>query len=127
MSGVVDAVIANPPFLVDSLARAYRHGGGSRGLDLSLRIVGDALTRLRPGGTLALYSAAPVVGGRDLLLASLTPLLEARAASWEYGEIDPDIFGEELEGPAYRDVERIAAVGLVATARGTVPPGSALA
>ena len=25
-------------------------------------------------------------------------------------EIDPDVFGEELESPAYRDVERIALV-----------------
>lgn len=118
VTGIVDAVIANPPFLVDALARAYRHGGGSRGLDLSVQIVREALSRLRAGGTLALYSASPILGGRDLLLASLTPLLEARALSWQYAEIDPDIFGEELEGAAYRDVDRIAAVGLVALARG---------
>ena len=30
-----------------------------------------------------------------------------------YREIDPDVFGEELERPAYRDVERIAAIGAV--------------
>jgi hypothetical protein len=28
--------------------------------------------------------------------------------SWSYEEIDPDIFGEELEQPAYQHVERIA-------------------
>ncbi|MGE0403972.1 MAG: SAM-dependent methyltransferase, partial [Kofleriaceae bacterium] len=28
-----------------------------------------------------------------------------------YEEIDPDVFGEELDTPAYRDVDRIAAVG----------------
>ena len=117
VAGEVDAVIANPPFLVDPAGRTYRHGGGDRGLDLSLRIVREGLARLRPGGTLALYTATPIVSGVDVALASLQPLLEERALSWDYAEIDPDIFGEELDGPAYRDVDRIAAVGLVAIAR----------
>jgi hypothetical protein len=30
-----------------------------------------------------------------------------------YEEIDPDVFGEELEEEPYRNVERIAAVGAV--------------
>jgi hypothetical protein len=30
-----------------------------------------------------------------------------------YAEIDPDIFGEELDSPGYEQVERIAAVGAV--------------
>jgi hypothetical protein len=30
-----------------------------------------------------------------------------------YGELDPDVFGEELDTPAYACAERIAAVGLV--------------
>jgi hypothetical protein len=32
-----------------------------------------------------------------------------------YRELDPDIFGEELEKQAYADVERIAAVAAIAT------------
>ena len=34
-----------------------------------------------------------------------------------YGEIDPDVFGEELEREDYADVDRIAVVGLVAVKR----------
>ena len=30
-----------------------------------------------------------------------------------YREIDPDVFGEQLDLPGYEDVERIAAVGAV--------------
>jgi hypothetical protein len=33
---------------------------------------------------------------------------------WRYQELDPDVFGEELEREVYRDVDRIAAVGLEA-------------
>lgn len=29
---------------------------------------------------------------------------------WCYEEIDPDVFGEELEQPAYQHIERIALV-----------------
>lgn len=34
--------------------------------------------------------------------------------TYTYTEIDPDVFGEELERPVYRHADRIAAVGLVA-------------
>jgi hypothetical protein len=34
-----------------------------------------------------------------------------------YREIDPDVFGEELDDPAYRDVDRIALVAVVLTRR----------
>lgn len=37
-----------------------------------------------------------------------------------YDEIDPDVFGEELEQPAYAAAHRIAAVGLVVTRRETL-------
>ncbi|MCR3765210.1 SAM-dependent methyltransferase, partial [Pseudomonas aeruginosa] len=36
----------------------------------------------------------------------------ARGWDWEYQELDPDVFAEELESPAYREAERIAVVGL---------------
>ena len=33
-------------------------------------------------------------------------------------ELDPDIFGEQLSDPAYADVDRIAAVGIIVRRRG---------
>ena len=37
----------------------------------------------------------------------LTPYLNI---NWSYEEIDPDVFGEELDEPAYQHIERIALV-----------------
>jgi len=34
------------------------------------------------------------------------------ASATIYRELDPDVFGEELERPAYARVERIAVIGL---------------
>jgi Methylase of polypeptide chain release factors len=119
--GDFDLIIANPPFLDDAQQRAYRHGGAGLGRALSLRIAADALARLRPGGRLLLYSGVAIVDGIDPLLAELTPLLAFAESDWRYEEIDPDIFGDELLRPLYAHVERIAAVGLVATRRLLVP------
>ncbi len=118
IDGDIDLVVANPPYLADPAGRAYRDGGGQLGEGLSVRIVREAMSRLAPGGTLLLYTATAVVDGRDRLRAALEPLLEAARATFTYEEIDPDVFGEELETPAYAEVERIAAVGLAATLPG---------
>ena len=106
----LELVIANPPYLSDDSGRTYRDGGGTLGTGLSVRIVREALDRLRPGGRLLLYTATPVIEGQHVLWAQLAPLL--RGIRHEYAELDPDVFGEELERPAYADVERIAVVGL---------------
>ena len=106
----LELVIANPPYLSDDSGRTYRDGGGTLGTGLSVRIVREALDRLRPGGRLLLYTATPVIEGQHVLWARLAPLL--RGIRHEYAELDPDVFGEELERPAYADVERIAVVGL---------------
>jgi hypothetical protein len=45
------------------------------------------------------------------------PRLTAGDLAWTYEEIDPDVFGEELEAPAYRAADRIAAVVLNARKR----------
>lgn len=125
IDGAIDVVIANPPYLRDAAARTYRDGGGRWGEALATRIVQASLARLAPGGTLILYTGAPVVGGTDVFMAAATPLLQAAGARWEYTELDPDVFGEELDTAAYADVERIAVVGLRAvlpaatTRRGT--------
>jgi SAM-dependent methyltransferase len=108
--GPFDLVIANPPYLADELGRAYRDGGGELGTGLSVRIVREALQRLRPGGRLLLYTATPVVDGEHLLSPQLAPLL--RGTRHRYDELDPDVFGEELDRPAYAGVDRIAVVGL---------------
>jgi methylase of polypeptide subunit release factors len=106
-----DLVIANPPFIMDDLLRPYRHGGGAFGTGLSVRIVQSALEYLKPGGRLMLYTGTCVVNGEDQLLQQIRPLMTELEYSYE--EIDPDIFGDELSHPSYKEVERIAAVGLV--------------
>lgn len=115
LTGNFDLIVANPPYLVDAGERTYRHGGGALGSSLSVRIVRESLRRLAPGGRLVLYTGAPIVGGTDPLRDDVTPILHQAGCVFSYREIDPDVFGEELDMPAYASVERIAAVGLVAT------------
>lgn len=115
VEGSLDVVVANPPYLVDARKRAYRDGGADHGTELAIRIVREALTRLSPGGRLLVYTGAPVIAGDDVFLRAAQPVLDRAGARWTYEELDPDVFGEELEGPAYAGVERIAAVGLSAT------------
>lgn len=110
-----DLIMTNPPYLDDTAQRAYRHGGARLGRALSVRLAAQALSRLAPGGSLLLYTGVAMVDGFDPFLAELQPLLRAAACKWHYEEIDPDIFGEELERPVYAHADRIAAVGLIAT------------
>jgi hypothetical protein len=117
IDGEADLIIGNPPYLVDKANRTYRHGGGSWGGELSRRIVEQALDRLTPSGKLLLYTGTPVVGGADMFLESLKPLLAQRVRAYRYEEIDPDVFGEELDTPPYDAADRIAAVLLVIDAR----------
>jgi methylase of polypeptide subunit release factors len=110
VSGPLDLVVANPPYLSDPGARVYRDGGGVFGEALAVRIVRQALERLRPDGRLLLYTGAVHVAGTDTFWAAVEPLLAAAGARFSYEELDPDVFGEELEAPHYASVERIAAV-----------------
>lgn len=117
VGGAVDLVIANPPYMVDPGSRAYRDGGGSFGEALAVRIAREALARLDPGGRLVLYTGAAVVDGVDTFLRAVREVCVAARAEWHYRELDPDVFGEEIEqNDAYAAVERIAAVALVAVA-----------
>jgi len=115
VEGEVDLIIANPPFIADAKGRDYRDGGDMLGAGLSLEWARQALGRLTEGGTMLLYTGSPIIAGEDRLLAALAELAEEGGSSLRYEELDPDIFGEELEQPAYRDAgaERIAAVGAV--------------
>ena len=47
VDGAPDLIVANPPYMRDHAARAYRDGGGSHGEELSLRIAREALARAR--------------------------------------------------------------------------------
>ena len=111
--GELDAVIANPPYLADRHARTYRDGGGALGIDLSLRIVRDGLARLSPDGQLILYTGSPVIAGAHPLREALRPILAARPCRARWRELDPDVFGEELDAAPYDRVDRIAVVMLV--------------
>ena len=115
VKGKFDLIISNPPYLDDAAQRAYRHGGTHLGRALSVRIGEEALARLAPGGRLLLYTGVAIVGGVDAFLADMQPLLVGDQFDWSYSEIDPDVFGEELEQPVYTHADRIAAVGLTAT------------
>ena len=114
VEGNFDLIIANPPYLLDEFEREYRHGGGQLGEQLSIKIVETAITRLNPQGVLLLYTGVAIVGGRDAFLAKVTARLHRADFTFEYAEIDPDIFGEELANDAYSQVDRIAAVVLIA-------------
>ncbi|SDN79730.1 N5-glutamine methyltransferase family protein [Pseudomonas jinjuensis] len=108
--GSFDLIVANPPYLLDPAQRTYRHGGGELGSGLSLAILDDSLGRLAPGGTLLLYTGAAMVAGRDPLRERVVDFLGGSDYRWHYRELDPDVFGEELEEAAYAGAERIAAV-----------------
>ncbi|NOK36708.1 methyltransferase domain-containing protein [Corallococcus exercitus] len=118
VSGRFDLIMANPPYLADTDGRTYRDGGGTHGTELSVRIVRESVERLEPGGTLVLYTGAPVVDGEDLLRTALEPVCRsAPLTDVVYEELDPDVFGEELEKEPYAGVERIALVALTARRR----------
>ena len=113
VDGAVDLILANPPYMMDEADRAYRSGGGMHGARLSLDWALAGARRLEPGGRMLLYTGSAIVDGRDGLREALEGALPALDCTLRYGEIDPDVFGEELERTAYRDVERIAAIGAV--------------
>ena len=68
---------------------------------------------MAPGGTMLLYSGAAFVDGEAPFLAELENRCVRADAVLEYREIDPDVFGEELDEAPYARVERIAAIGAV--------------
>ena len=58
-----------------------------------------------------------MVEGRDPFLTALHTALADSRWAWRYQELDPDVFGEQLLEPQYRQVERIAAVALSVSRR----------
>ncbi len=118
VDGAFDLVVANPPYLADPAERAYRHGGGELGAALSLAIVEVALPRLTPDGTLLLYTGVAIVNGHDPFKAAAMKRTDAHDVVCRYREVDPDVFGEELDHDPYRTTDRIAAVVLTVTRNG---------
>jgi len=113
----IDLALANPPYLVDAGARAYRDGGGMQGGQVSIDMARMAVGRLAPRGRLILYTGSAIVRGEDLLQDRLSELAMEADCDLRYRELDPDMFGEELEAAAYAAVERIAIVAAVFTMR----------
>jgi methylase of polypeptide subunit release factors len=117
VDGHFDVVMSNPPYILDADQLSYRHGGGEHGAELSIQIVKAGLARLHPGGSLLLYTGVAIVDGADRFLDAIRPVLIDTCEEWRYEELDPDIFGGQLECEGYEQVERIAAVWLHAVKR----------
>lgn len=115
VDGTFDLIISNPPFMIDPACRTYRDGGGPDGNELSLAVLDAADQRLAPGGALVLFSGTAIVAGRDPLRTAAASRLAGTDLTWTYREVDPDVYGEELDTEAYRHADRIAVVVLTAT------------
>ena len=115
----IDLALANPPFIVDEEKRNYRDGGGMLGSQISLDMAREIAGRLNHNGRLLLYTGTAIVDGHDAFEAALGEAMAAAGCVMRYRQLDPDVFGEELDRPAYREaeVERIAVVGAVITRR----------
>ncbi|MEV4279795.1 class I SAM-dependent methyltransferase [Actinoplanes xinjiangensis] len=111
VDGDFDLIISNPPFMIDPAGRAYRDGG-PQGHDLPLAILDAAAGRLAEHGTLVLFSGTGIIDGRDPFLDAAAERLADSGLAWSYREVDPDVYGEELDGPAYAHADRIALVVL---------------
>lgn len=118
VQGEIDLIIANPPYMIDDGDRAYRDGGDMHGARLSLEWALAGAERLEAGGRMLLYTGAAIVNGRDALRDALERELPKLDCTLRYGEIDPDVFGEDLEKPTYAQVERIAVIGAVIEKQG---------
>jgi hypothetical protein len=112
----LDLILADPPYIAGDPGQTYQDGGDELGARVSLDWAAGALGKLAPGGRFLLYTGSAIrTGGRDRLRESLEAIAEQGDARLAYRELDPDVFGEELDRPAYRECERIAAVGAVFT------------
>lgn len=120
LEGPFDAIIANPPYIIDPDHRLYRDGG-DLGITVALRMVAAALPLLAPDGCLVLYTGAPIVDGRDLLAEALAPLIRSAGRLAHYDELDVDVFGSELASQVYTKarVERLAVVAVTVGRFGT--------
>lgn len=112
LKGNFDLIVANPPYLMDSEQRHYRHGGDALdGAGLSFSILEEGIKRLNPNGHLFLYTGIAISKQGNRFLQAFENWIKLYPfIKWEYEEVDPDVFGEELDQPAYQHIERIAVV-----------------
>lgn len=115
--GPLDLVVANPPYIGSDSGRTYRDGGGMLGAQLSFDWAQAAARRLASGGRMLLYTGSAIVNGEDRFRTALGEMLDGEACDLRYQELDPDVFSSQLRHPAYRTVERIAAIGAVVVKR----------
>ena len=115
VAGPFDLVLLNPPYLMDDDSRAYRDGGGMHGAQLPFDLAVAALGKLAAAGRLILYTGSAILGGQDPLKARLVQAAADHGCTLRYREIDPDVFGDELDRPQYAAVDRIALVSAVFT------------
>lgn len=104
-----DFIFANPPYLVDDEQRQYRHGGQLDGAEMAFVILQQAIRQLSPQGHLFLYTGAAISQDNNLLYTAIKIFMQDYPDySWHYQEIDPDVFGEELEHSQYQHIDRIS-------------------
>jgi hypothetical protein len=80
---------------------------------LGLCIVTEGIARLADEGVLLFYTGVPISDGVDSFRREVERIVPHAGFAVDYDEIDPDLFGEELDTPAYRTVDRIAAVAVM--------------
>jgi methylase of polypeptide subunit release factors len=115
LTEAVDVALANPPYIIDPAGREYRDGGAMHGGRVASEMAAATLERLAPNGRLILYTGSAIIAGEDSLQHRLSALARANGCTIRYREIDPDVFGEELEKSLYCDVDRIALIAAVIT------------
>jgi methylase of polypeptide subunit release factors len=118
VAGLIDVALANPPYIMDEGERAYRDGGALYGGQVSVDMTRMAAERLAPGGRVILYTGSTIVRGRDVLREALEELAAEGGLALRYRELDPDVFGEELDETPYAEADRIAVVAAVLTRAG---------
>jgi methylase of polypeptide subunit release factors len=121
VDGGFDLAVSNPPFMIDPMGRRYRDGG-AHGYGLPVKVMESAIERLNPGGCLVMFTGTGIVDGKDPLRSEIENRLRGTSFDWSYAEIDPDVYDEELDTPAYEQAERIALA--VLTVERPLDPGA---